>query len=502
GVVGCRVGDPGLGPLGCRAGEPGLGPVGCRAGEDYRVRRSCVGLSESRGSGVNIGSPGSEEIELSAAPTELTAGQSSDTDALGVCSTDGDAEEDGVDDQCEKLQEFWMKCDYFAADDTQLTLFQGDKVSLINVVTPDWWWVVHDGSYGYVPSDCLSETDTEEVDDPWQDDEYYGSYQTLKLHLEMLSDVPRTETYREVIKRNRASLLGKHILDLGCGTGIISLFCAQLAQPKAVYAVEASKIAQQTRRLIEKNGFSNVVHVIDQRAEEMELPTKVDVLVSEWMGTCLLFEFMLESVLLARDFWLKEDGVMWPSTASIHLVPCSAAREYAGKVLFWDSRYQLDFSPLQSLAVKEFLSKPNPDYVLQPEDCLSDPCILLDVNLRTLQIADLERMSGNFTFCVKNDGIFHGFTAWFSVQFQNIEDKGWLELNTGPFNMLTHWKHTLFMLDEPVHVHKGDRIRGTALFQRNPVWRRHMSVTLSWEITSDAHDVPYEVGCKKFPMWR
>lgn len=57
-----------------------------------------------------------------------------------------------------------------------------------------------------------------------------------KLHLEMLTDQPRTTKYHHVILQNRESLRGKVILDVGCGTGIISLFCAHYAQPKAVSA--------------------------------------------------------------------------------------------------------------------------------------------------------------------------------------------------------------------------------------------------------------------------
>ncbi|CAI9556632.1 unnamed protein product [Staurois parvus] len=90
-----------------------------------------------------------------------------------------------------------------------------------------------------------------------------------------------------------------------------------------------------------------MVKAIRQRAEELKLPSRVDVLVSEWMGTCLVFEFMLESVLLARDLWLEEGGIMWPSTASVHMVPCSEEKEYATKVLFWDSLYGLDFKMLK-----------------------------------------------------------------------------------------------------------------------------------------------------------
>lgn len=48
----------------------------------------------------------------------------------------------------------------------------------------------------------------------------------------------------------------------------------------------------------------------------------------------------------------------------------------------------------------------------------------------------------------------------------------------------THWKQTLFMMDDPVPVHLGDVVTGSIILQRNPVWRRHMSVTLSWAVAS------------------
>lgn len=155
-----------------------------------------------------------------------------------------------------------------------------------------------------------------------------------------------------------------------------------------------------------------------------------------------------------------------------------------------------------SMAVQEFLAKPQPDYVLNPEDCLSEPCVLLNINMKTLKIEELERMSGPFEFHVKRDGILHGFTSWFSVQFQNIENQGNVELHTGPFNPLTHWKHTLFMLDEPIQIHKGDRVEGSAVFTRNPFWRRHLSVTLNWSVTVESATTAHNVGCKVFPIWR
>lgn len=59
------------------------------------------------------------------------------------------------------------------------------------------------------------------------------------------------------------------------------------------------------------------------------------------------FEFMVESVLLARDRWLKEGGVMWPSSAALTLVPCQADSYFSEKMHFWERPYGLDFTPLQ-----------------------------------------------------------------------------------------------------------------------------------------------------------
>lgn len=65
-----------------------------------------------------------------------------------------------------------------------------------------------------------------------------------------------------------------------------------------------------------------VINVVQGMIEELDLgkvigSNCVDVLVSEWMGYCLLFESMLNSVLYARDRWLKPGGAILPDIAEI-----------------------------------------------------------------------------------------------------------------------------------------------------------------------------------------
>lgn len=57
-------------------------------------------------------------------------------------------------------------------------------------------------------------------------------------------------------------------------------------------------MADYTRQLVKQNGCEEVVTVLQARAEEMELPEQVDVLVSEWMGNCLLVIMTLPMLLL------------------------------------------------------------------------------------------------------------------------------------------------------------------------------------------------------------
>ena len=55
--------------------------------------------------------------------------------------------------------------------------------------------------------------------------------------------------------------------------------------------------------------FFVVITLIKGKIEEIELPVeKVDIIISEWMGYCLLYESMLDTVLFARDKWLVSEG--------------------------------------------------------------------------------------------------------------------------------------------------------------------------------------------------
>ena len=64
-----------------------------------------------------------------------------------------------------------------------------------------------------------------------------------------LQDKVRTESYRDAIYKNKASFQDKVVLDVGCGTGILSMFAAR-AGAKRVIGVDQSDIIYQAMDIV------------------------------------------------------------------------------------------------------------------------------------------------------------------------------------------------------------------------------------------------------------
>ena len=90
----------------------------------------------------------------------------------------------------------------------------------------------------------------------------------------MLKDGVRTRTYMTSIMRNEHLFKDKVVLDVGCGTGILSMFAAK-AGARAVFAVDMSSIAHQASEIVTENGFKDVITVMQCKMEDAALPEKV-----------------------------------------------------------------------------------------------------------------------------------------------------------------------------------------------------------------------------------
>src|SRR6201992_1987441 len=180
----------------------------------------------------------------------------------------------------------------------------------------------------------------------------------------MLQDTIRTDAYRDFIYENKHLFAGKTVLDVGCGTGILSMFCARAGAAK-VFAVDNSNIIDKAKLNVETNGFGDRIVCIRGKIEEIALPVdKVDIIVSEWMGYCLLFEAMLDSVIWARDRYLKPDGLMVPSHCTLYIAPLSDPVYVAENISFWQDVYGFDMSAmLEKIHDDVLIRQPRPENI-------------------------------------------------------------------------------------------------------------------------------------------
>src|SRR5271166_6407703 len=138
-------------------------------------------------------------------------------------------------------------------------------------------------------------------------------YAEFEVHRTMICDRVRTGAFRRAIDAVVRS--GDIVLDVGAGSGILSVFAARAGAAR-VYAVEQTSIAVLAQELATANGVADVVRVVQDDVTQIELPERVDVIVSEWLGGFGIDEGMLPPVVTARDRWLKPGGVMIPDSVT------------------------------------------------------------------------------------------------------------------------------------------------------------------------------------------
>ncbi|KAL3349299.1 hypothetical protein AABB24_022436 [Solanum stoloniferum] len=306
---------------------------------------------------------------------------------------------------------------------------------------------------------------------------YFGGYSSYGIHRDMISDKVRTDAYRQAILENPSLLKGAVVMDVGCGTGILSLFAAQ-AGASRVIAVEASeKMAAVAAQIAKDNNLlrigsknegsdqgNGVMEVVQGMVEELKStqkvqPHSVDVLVSEWMGYCLLYESMLSSVLYARDQFLKPGGAVLPDTATMFAAGFGRG---GTSIPFWENVYGFNMSCIGEEIVKDASRIPIVD-VIDSCDIITNSKILQNFDLVTMKLEEMD-FTGMVELELKGETSANGSTGskpvtnwcygvvvWFETGFTErfCKEKP-TNLSTSPHTTSTHWSQTILTFSEPI----------------------------------------------------
>jgi len=313
------------------------------------------------------------------------------------------------------------------------------------------------------------------------DDYYFDGYGGIAIHETMLRDKVRTLAYREAVMANAACFKDKVVLDVGCGTGILSMIAARAGARKVV-AVDQSNIVDLARKIVEKNGCNDVITIVKGRMEEVELPLQkgeVDFIISEWMGYALLFENMFASVLFARDAFLAPGGSLLPSQATIFLEAGTSIGE-EDRIGYWEDVYSFDMTCLTDMLTKEAqVQLFDPDHIISPRVAVHV------LELETIAAKDLE-FSVPFALEIDRASRCKAFVISFDTLFANPSAPSWTQVNlpTATQTEPTHWKQTVLWLDKDnqFDVAAGALVQGQLTFTTSKANARDYIISLSFTI--------------------
>ncbi|KAM7434048.1 Protein arginine N-methyltransferase 3 [Porites harrisoni] len=304
-----------------------------------------------------------------------------------------------------------------------------------------------------------------------EDESYFSSYAHFGIHEEMLKDKTRTESYRDFILNNPTVFKDKVVLDIGCGTAILSMFAAK-AGAKHVIGIDQSEIIYQAMDIVRENGLENIITLVKGKAEAVTLPVeKVDVIISEWMGYFLLFESMLDTVLLARDKWLKPTGCVYPDRCTICVAALGNSEKVQQRLSFWDDVYGFKMSCMK----RSVCTEPSVE-IVNPGDEISSRYTVKNLDVTSCKQNDLQFKSP-FSIEVNKDSQCSAFVTYFDIFFEkNCDEK--VNFSTSPSHPPTHWKQTVFYLEHPIKVIQGQILEGFLACTKNSKDPRSLDISI------------------------
>jgi tetratricopeptide (TPR) repeat protein len=283
-------------------------------------------------------------------------------------------------------------------------------------------------------------------------------------HLKMLADHERNDAFEKAIQR--AIKTDSVVLDIGTGSGLLSMMAAKYGA-KQVYTCEASShIADVAEKIIEKNGFKEKVSIFNLKSTQLtqkELTQKPNLIIAEIFDAGLVGEMAIPSFRHALKELCADNCQVIPAKAKVmgrllHL-PSSAS------VNPMKSISGFDLSPFDQFRIpKEYISE---DLKLSYHKFLSDEFSMVNFDFMNLgdPIPENSFKSKSLRIEASDTGVLHGVAFWFNLLLDEE-----VELSSRPDRLNNHWGQALFFFEQHKEVKKGEMVELNMRFNDVTIW--------------------------------
>lgn len=260
---------------------------------------------------------------------------------------------------------------------------------------------------------------------------------------EMIADRERVEAYSKAI--TEVVRPGDAVLEIGCGPSLFALLACQ-AGARKVYAVDSEEIVHFARELAVANGFAERMEFIQSDSRKLQLPERVNVIVSDIRGSLPLFGPAIASLEDARQRLLAPGGRLIPQRDTLQAAVIEAGDFYSRLISPWTkSVSELNLSPSLSLLLNgSYTSQFNSDQLLTEPQTWA----VLDYSVGAKACA-----AANLDFSVIRAGTAHGICLWFEAEL--LEG---ITYSSGPSSSKTIYGQVFLPWLEAVPVQGGQQI--------------------------------------------
>ena len=278
-------------------------------------------------------------------------------------------------------------------------------------------------------------------------------------HLSMMNDSARNDAYFAAI--NRAVEEEMLVLEIGTGSGLLSMMAADSGAKKVITSETIETISKTAREIIYENGYEEKITVLNKKSTELivgeDLPRKADILISEILSSEFVGEGVRTTLADANARLLKDGGKVIPESGKIRVALIGDSSEILS-VTNVASVCGYDLSKFNSITANKinvklenkapFLSNPKDAFDI----CLNDP------NKVVNEKKSLELQANKNGTCV-------GIIQWMSVKL--YED---IQYENIPGDVSSHWSTPIYLFDKPIKIRVGERVSIKAFLGKDSVW--------------------------------
>uniref|UniRef100_A0A8C9TFP3 Protein arginine N-methyltransferase 7 n=1 Tax=Scleropages formosus TaxID=113540 RepID=A0A8C9TFP3_SCLFO len=323
-----------------------------------------------------------------------------------------------------------------------------------------------------------------------EESEEYDYHQEIarSCYADMLHDKDRNEKYyrgiRAAVERVKARGEQAVVLDIGTGTGLLSMMAVS-AGADYCYAVEVFRpMAEAAVCIVERNGFSNKIKVINKHSTEVtvglggDMETRANILITELFDTELIGEGALPSYEHAHLHLMQEGCEAVPHRATVY-----AQLVQADQLWSWAQLQPIEvtgFKLLPPPAVRRCAGAPSVCDIqlsqVPPESFtpLSPLCTMFSMEFS--KPVSSTPQSHSCRFVAQASGQAQVVLSWWDI---DMDPKGtivctlaprWTYDNPRCYPWRDHWMQSVYFLPAEERVMEGDECSLTVSHDDYSLW--------------------------------